>query len=307
MKDMALNPPNACQIDCSVVQLPPIEYSTRPTVLQRAGQIDEAINNMWHCMRDRREGEKESEARWKSLSLELLADKALVSRMGMGRDLECSSQEISPQVKRRENFTVQCEDHKVHGVRRSLDCSEGSAVVHEALYTKKDELVRSKDAVGDAIGHEVQVSQIKRMHGEVTQSEGARATQCEGENVYADSQSTDTASGGGRAEKETLGIGVKVEEEAWEEELTCADKSFVEAVPAHSLIHGRSSTSIGLEVRSEIEKKKQVEEDSEEALADGMKSTLVGVRSLRQIVSGDRRRLQVTNQQYNTLACSITV
>ena len=59
MKDMALNLPNACQIDCSVVQLPAIEYSTRPTVLQRAGQIDEAINNMGLCIRDRREGEKE--------------------------------------------------------------------------------------------------------------------------------------------------------------------------------------------------------------------------------------------------------
>ena len=277
MKDMALNLPNACQIDCSV-QLPPIEYSTRPTVLQRAWQIDEAINNMRQCRRDRREGEKASEARWKSLSLELLADKALVSRMGMGRDSDCGSQEISPQVKRRENLTIQCED----------------------------ELVRSKDAVGDAIGHEVQVSQIKRMHDEVTQSEGARATQCEGENVYADSQSTDTASGGGRTEKESLGISVEVEEEAWEEELTCADKSIVGAVPADSLIHGQSCTSIGLEVRSEIEKKKQVEEDSEESLVDGMKSTLVGVRSLRQIVSGDRRRLQVTNQQNNTLVCSIT-
>ena len=86
MENMALNLPNACQIDCSVVQLPPIEFSTRPTVLQRAGQIDEAINNMWQFMRDRREGEKKSEARWKSLSLELLADKALVSRMGMGRE-----------------------------------------------------------------------------------------------------------------------------------------------------------------------------------------------------------------------------
>jgi hypothetical protein len=278
MENMAINLPNACQIDCSVVQLPPIEFSTRPTVLQRAGQIDEAINNMWQFMRDRREGEKESETRWKSLSLELLANKALVSRMGMGRDSECSSKEISPQVKWREN---------------------------RVLYTKKDELVRSKDVVGDAIGHEVQVSQIKRMHGEVTQSEGARATQCEGENVYADSQSTDKASGGGRAEKETLGISVEVEEEALEEELTCADKSIVEAVPADSLIHGRSCTTIGLEVRSEIEKKKQVEEDSEESLVDEMKSTLVGVRSLRQIVSGHRRRLQVTNQQYNTLACSI--
>ena len=277
MKDMALNLPNACQIDCSV-QLPPIEYSTRPTVLQRAWQIDEAINNMRQCRRDRREGEKASEARWKSLSLELLADKALVSRMGMGRDSDCGSQEISPQVKRRENLTIQCED----------------------------ELVRSKDAVGDAIGHEVQVSQIKRMHDEVTQSEGARATQCEGENVYADSQSTDTASGWGRTEKETLGSSVEVEEEAWEEELTCADKSIVEAVPAVALIHGRSCTSIGPEVRSEIEKKKHVEEDTEELLVEGMKSTLVGVRSLRQIVSGDRRRLQVTNQQYNKLACSIT-
>ena len=48
------------------------------------------------------------------------------------------------------------------------------------------------------------------------------ATHFEGKNVDSISQSTETGSEGARADKENLGISVEVDDEAWEEELTCS-------------------------------------------------------------------------------------